>query len=129
MNHTERAKEFLEEYCESRFCKKCIHYGLCTLTYDDKFGCTHFKLKSRFVELPCEVGQKVWFVQSTNWQRTEWEVVEGKVSMLQQKVDKSWKVRISFRGSVWDITLDEIGKDYFLSREEAEKALKERVME
>lgn len=120
-------------------CKDCVHYDVCK-TRDGQtefYGldvdcnnveelCEHFKPKSRYVELPCEVGQKIWFVQSTNWQQTEWEVAEGKVSMLQQKVDKSWKVRISHNSSVWDITVDKIGTEYFLTREEAEKALKER---
>ena len=114
-------------------CKDCVHCEICRedkmLTAFDENQealCTAFKPKSRFVELPCEVGQKVWFLKSTNWQHSEWEVAEGKVSMLQQKVDKSWKVRISHNSSVWDITLDKIGTKYFLSREEAEKALAER---
>jgi hypothetical protein len=119
-------------------CKDCVHYEVCKEqdamlgenTIDEIVGvesvCEFFKPKSRFVELPCEVGQKVWFVNSTNWQQTEWEVAEGKVSMIQQKADKSWKVRISHNSSVWDITLDNIGKEYFLSHEKAVKALAER---
>ena len=48
-------------------CKDCVHYEVCL---DDASACgvdfvvptencKHFKPKSRFVELPCEVGQKV----------------------------------------------------------------------
>lgn len=122
-------------------CKDCVHYEVCmdytTLSESEtaqKFDqvekiCDHFKPKSRFVELPCEVGQKVWFLKYTNWQHTEVEIAEGKVSMLQQKADRSWKVRISHNSYVWDITFDEIGTEYFLSREEAEEALKERCRE
>lgn len=116
MNHTERAKEFLEEYCESRFCKKCIHYGLCTLTYDDKFGCTHFKPKSRFVELPCEVGQKVWFINKVGVPDDDYRM----------SFHYEWVVgETYFHLSMLNV----FGKTIFLSREEAEKALKERVME
>ncbi len=43
-------------------CKDCIHYSVCFITDEDvekevgKFGCDDFKDKSRFVELPCNVG-------------------------------------------------------------------------
>lgn len=71
---------------------------------------------------PCQVGQKVWKLML--WQNYPAEIIEGKVSMLQQKADRTWKIRISRRSSVEDITLDEIGKTVFLTREEAERALK-----
>ena len=74
---------------------------------------------------PCKVGQTVWLIKSLNWQRTEWGIEEGKISMIQQKVDKSWKFRISNNGSVSDYTINTIGKTVFLTREEAEQALKE----
>lgn len=51
------------------------------------------------------------------------EIIKGKVSMLQQKSDKSWKIRITVNSSVWDFTPNEIGTEYFLTKEEAEKAL------
>ena len=117
-------------------CKECIHENLCVIkacpdafenTKWEKEPCDHFKPKSRFIELPCEVGQVVWVVEHSNWQHTEWKVTEAKVSMLQQKADKSWKIRISIRSSVYDVTLDEIGKTVFLAKEEAEKALQEKL--
>ena len=47
-------------------CKDCVHYEVCYLI--EHYGadiegvedCIHFKPKSRFVELPCEVGQTVY---------------------------------------------------------------------
>ena len=77
-----------------------------------------------WIRLPCKVGQKIW--ELCEWSFKETEIREGKVSMLQQKTDKSWKVRITVNHSVYDITLDEIGKTVFLTKEEAENALKER---
>ena len=44
--------------------------------------------------------------------------------MLQQKADKSWKIRITVNSFVWDFTPNEIGTRYFLTREEVERALK-----
>ena len=72
---------------------------------------------------PCKVGDMVWLIKSLNWQRTEWGIKEGKISMIQQKADKSWKFRITENHSVSDYTVDKIGKTVFLAKEEAEKAL------
>ena len=73
---------------------------------------------------PCKVGQTVWWLRG--WCDGSHEIAEGKVSMLQQKADKSWKVRITVNSSVWDFTPNEIGTSYFLTKEEAEAKLKER---
>ena len=113
-------------------CKDCIHYDVCVIVehrlrededYLTEFGCSDFKPKSRYIELPCAVGDTVWWLTTANWQRTEWKIVEVRVSMLQQKADKSWKIRLTHLSSVFDITTDQLGKTVFLSREEAEKAL------
>ncbi len=74
---------------------------------------------------PCKVGQTVWLIKSLNWQQTEWGIKEGKISMIQQKADKSWKFRVTENHSVQDYTVDSIGKTVFLTREEAERKLKE----
>lgn len=72
----------------------------------------------------CYIGQPIWYLHKSYDGLIELD--EGKVSMIQQKADKSWKVRITINSSVWDFTPNEIGIRYFLSREDAEKALKER---
>lgn len=71
---------------------------------------------------PCYVGQPVWELRK--WLHKDAEISAGKVSMLQQKADKSWKIRISVNSAVYDITIDEIGKSVFLTKEAAEQALK-----
>jgi hypothetical protein len=70
---------------------------------------------------PCYIGQEIWHI--TKHYDGRIEIGKGKVSMLQQKSDKSWKIRISVNSSVWDITPNEIGTRYFLTKEEAERAL------
>ena len=82
---------------------------------------TDFLLEHGVIALPVTIGQPVW--ELCRWQHKETEIREGKVSMLQQKADKSWKIRISVNSSVYDITLDEIGKKVFLTKEAAEQAL------
>ena len=73
---------------------------------------------------PCKVGDIVWLIKSLNWQQTEWGIKEGKISMIQQKADKSWKFRVTENHSVQDYTVDKIGKTVFLTKEEAEQALR-----
>lgn len=82
----------------------------------------NYLLENGVVVLPCKVGQKVWMLML--WSKSPAEIIEGKVSMLQQKADGTWKIRITRRSSVEDITPDEIGKTVFLTREEAERALR-----
>jgi hypothetical protein len=73
---------------------------------------------------PCKVGDTVWLIMPLNLQQTEWEIKEGKISMIQQKADKSWKFRVTENHSVQDYTVDKIGKTVFLTKEEAEQKLR-----
>ena len=83
-----------------------------------------YLLENGVIVPPCKVGQTVWLIKSLNWQQTEWGIKEGKISMIQQKADKSWKFRVTENHSVQDYTVDSIGKMVFLTREESERALK-----
>lgn len=75
--------------------------------------------QGRLIELPCAIGDTVWRLHSG-------EIKECKVSMLQQKVDKSWKVRISYPFNHRDDKkLDDLGNTWFLTKEEALAKLKE----
>lgn len=53
----------------SKCCKNCIHYDACKkisdvhgLTFGSATFCNHFKAKSLFVELPCEVGDVIHLI-------------------------------------------------------------------
>lgn len=91
-------------------CKDCIHYELCycegsNMTNDFvERMCLFFKCNSRFVELPCKVGDTVYQVDSER-------IYESTVKRIIYDTD--------------GIAFDEraIGKSVFLPREEAEKAL------
>ena len=95
-------------------CKDCIHYELCFdegMTQFDNSNaeqCTYFKDASKLVELPCKVGDTVY------------EIVDG------FKVHSSVVKNIIFDTA--GIAFDEssIGKQVFLTKEEAEKVAKER---
>ena len=69
------------------------------------------------VRLPCKVGETVYYLNPFN------EIENGKITMIQQKADGTWKFRVTTSYS-HDVTTDAIGKTVFLTREEAEAALK-----
>jgi hypothetical protein len=84
-----------------------------------------YLLENGVIVPPCKVGDNVWLKKPLNWQHMEWGIEEGKISMIQQKADKSWKFRVTENHSVQDYTVDSIGKTVFFTREEAKAKLKE----
>ena len=111
-------------------CKDCVHYEVCAEqdamlgenTIDEIVGvenhCELFKPKSRFVELPCEVGQTVYVLEPEKyWDDGEW------VDVLSTEKVSSVCVYGEYDTIIF---AEDFGKTVFLSREEAEKALAER---
>ena len=111
-------------------CKDCIHYEACR-EYDRAFwghtsnkhsdlinakpeDCPYFKDRSRFVELPCKLGDTVYYFNSDG------EIYSQKVSGF----------IVNFVGILVDsdVMFDShlMGDRFFSTREEAEQALKER---
>lgn len=87
---------------------------------------------------PAYVGQTIYRIKGNwgyadndilheNYKILNWYTVEGKVSMIQQKADKSWKIRMSEGGSVSDHTISQIGDLIFFGKEEAEKKAEEKT--
>lgn len=95
-------------------CKDCYHEFVCSLNQDlaRKAICAMFKDKSRIVELPCKVGDKIY---QTDFVRIYESTINGVI--LSQK-----KVIYDTNGVAFDETA--IGKSIFLTREEAEEALR-----
>lgn len=114
-------------------CKDCIHvevccsylstaYNKCKLaTPDFKLlkniecdDCEHFKDRSRFVELPIKPGEKVFYFDTEGriYETTVTQLVYGATGFL---IDSD----VMFNSNL-------IGKRFFLIREAAEQALKER---
>lgn len=101
-------------------CKDCIHYEACedwAIEYGDNFfpfnNCQVFKPKSRYIELPCAVGDTVYRIYTRSW-------------VGEDKVDDFC---ITDRGLFYyddksrETSCDKFGKTVFLTKEEAEKAL------
>ena len=124
-------------------CKDCLCYNACQYHITEETNMTvsecstGFKNKNEYVKLPAYVGQKVFGLQSKyeydyyrkTFNLIGFEIREGKVSMIQQKADKSWKFRVTVNGSVTDYMLKEVGNNIFFSEaeaiEERDKRLKE----
>ena len=77
---------------------------------------------------PCKVGQTVWFVHTAcNVDGTEYdEILEGKVHSLSTDEKRTWMYMSYLGGLNYWHTFDAVGKTVFLTKEEAEQALKER---
>jgi hypothetical protein len=112
-------------------CKDCLCYEACGYHIDEETTMTvnecstGFKSKDQYIKLPAYIGQSVWRIRSKyNWTSTEFKIIgyeleQGKVSMIQQKADKSWKFRVTITSSVMDFAVADIGKHIFFSEFEA----------
>lgn len=95
-------------------CKECLHLDVCKSrdVFGDMSACEHFKDRSRFVELPCKVGDTVFVVngfKEIEEFEVDYYVVEKNVISVGMVDDGEYEV-----------------ETVFLTREEAERALKER---
>lgn len=113
-------------------CKDCLSYDVCQFHIDEVTKmtvneCRYFKDRNRFVELPCKVGDKVYFIKHFfNYAK---QPMCGTVCMIRTFTGKeSWTFGVIMDGSTIDrhFVSNDIGKTVFLTKEEAEQALKER---
>lgn len=102
-------------------CKDCVHYKPCFYANID--NCEYFKDKSKFIELPCKVGDKVWCI-GTPCGGCECynEIMKEEFIEKCRKCEKAEIIECKFD---YDL-IGEFGKTVFLTREAAETALKER---
>ena len=83
--------------------------------------------EGRCVVLPCKVGDNAYTVCSC--MPSGPFVEEWTVTMITMKRDGNIKIRITESGSSCECTVDKLGKTVFLTRTEAEAALKAREQE
>lgn len=130
------------ECCAEFLCGECPYQKYEHNEY--KMKCIHNLMKDindlvKNIEIPpAYVGQTIYRIKGKwgyaesdtlheNYKILSWYTVEGKVSMIQQKADKSWKIRMSEGGSVSDHTISQIGELIFFDKEEAEKKAEEKT--
>ena len=98
--------------------KDCIHDEICVFRGKGNCPdeCAQFKDKARFVELPCKIGDVVYCIRKNPYEKGIY-VKENKV------------LTIDWNGDYFVLftTVSEIlGKTVFLTREDAERALRKR---
>lgn len=117
-------------------CKDCLSYCSCGWTYNAEH-CKHFKDRNKFVELPCKVGDKLFIIDDDGY--GEYECSEFSIGVLQE-LRIFAKCGISGYQNIQECSehycgqpccstsfvSQDFGKTVFLTREEAEQALKER---
>ena len=114
-------------------CNDCLHAEVCE-EYGEVFSlikggkCSLFKDRSRFVKLPCKVGDTVYFdnvcIQSA---RVLAIYIDAEGGMLDLEITAYSDNALGFEKFInKDYKFEDIGKHLFLKKEEAEQALKER---
>ena len=115
-------------------CKDCLHDEACSifagdLGEDGAEKCVCFKDRNRFVELPCKVGDAIYILTNDSPTGIEESQVK-KIELI--KMQSKTKIRLTvpcvyddWGSAQWEIGVNDFGKTAFLTREEAEKALKE----
>ena len=116
-------------------CKDCIHYEACHDMYYEEHAtrhfdpekhnaekeCGYFKDRSRFVELPCKVGDTVFVVEEIAEER---KIIKDHVETISIGYYADGVNIYQFDGIKTDGYFEDFGKTVFLTREEAEQALK-----
>ena len=131
-------------------CKDCVHVEVCisylreaykqahlatsdlnsvlSLRCDD---CEHFKDRSRFVELPCKVGDKVYLLDNLHIKYADviGIYIDAFGGVFDLRIYTNIQLANGFGYKYFiskDYTFEDIGKRIFLTKEAAEQALKER---
>ena len=103
-------------------CGDCIHFDLCEMMYSripEIDGCDYFKDRSRFVELPCEVGDTLYMAISDRQIVLSAVVTEiniNEASLVIKAAEKITYTMLAFIPS-------NFGSTVFTTKEEAEQAL------
>lgn len=116
-------------------CIDCIHYGICTfhLTNEEYKRCVHFKPKSRYIELPCAVGDTVYRIVEMGTGirfkyvgRYEVAITKShKIAPCEETIKRFIRSVVVTKNNFFDVC-EKWGKNVFLTKEEAEKVLEER---
>ena len=108
-------------------CKDCLHYEACKdYGVDDvckELGvCKQFTDRSEWVHLPCKAGDTVYCIDFAE----DIGIDNGIVYAFSHTDNQDWFSARYESGLRYDHPSRVLGKTVFLTREEAEKALKER---
>lgn len=108
-------------------CKDCIHYEVCCDEYElaHAENCNDFKDKSKYIELPCNVGDTAYFI----WNFNEPEIQQCEVKEFQLDCSGIY-VCLSYVNCIGHheysrFLMRNLHNSWFLTKSEAEAKLKE----
>lgn len=110
-------------------CKDCVHYDACNRILNRLEVCDQFKDKTRFVELPCKVGDTIYKVWYLPCHHGETYPDSYNCCGCEDECDLKKTIFEVPVPSIQFIVKEFLKKDngvYYLTREEAEKVLKEK---
>lgn len=114
-------------------CKNCVHCDVCRIREFPSIqeiledGCNKYKDKSLVVELPCKVGDEVYYLTSIDTAK-ELNVKEIFCGIVQAVCYERKDIYLTAKytnGLTYYHNLKDLGKTVFLTKEEAEAKLKE----
>lgn len=117
-------------------CKDCISYGVCNEHWlgtgdmpnlcSGEYICEQFKDRNRFVELPCKVGDTVYYPWAYDENKgiafNKIESIKIYVGRIPLVLVEDWESDMPIPTAFYP---EDFGKTVFLTREEAEKKLEE----
>lgn len=118
-------------------CKDCLHLEACKQWYTalpDKYhnGCEHFKDRSHFVELPCNIGDKIYVIHRAkdgngHVQPLICSALHLRDEINRRRIKKKYEYVVAKHDGYCAAHLDltKLGIDWFVNYEAAKKALEE----
>lgn len=103
-------------------CKECLHVEAC-LESDKDLICRDYKDRSRFVELPCKVGDTVYLLHNVYNNILAYSVSKILINSGEPIIEI---VEAERRIHFLHLPARELNKSLFFTKEQAEQALKER---
>lgn len=109
-------------------CKDCLCFGMCLLSSEKAGVCEEFKDRSKFIELPCKVGDTVYFYD-TFGVVLPYFVETLNISYYKKNLNyytyeaNCTNVEENELLDSIDFDVEDIGESVFLTKEEAEQAL------
>lgn len=97
------------------FCTECHHGTVCE--GDDLVRCTDVELPHEKVELPCRLGQKVWFIRDKNKK----DIIETVVEKIILK-SGGWYMKLACN-AMYETSCRSIGKTVFFSEHSTREML------
>lgn len=109
-------------------CKDCMHNEVCCDEYElaHAENCNNFKDKSKYIELPCKVGDMVYAYckavnQTVGYSVEDIHIDDEKTRFFATAFDVYFNEFLDDK----EFLEDDIGKTVFLTKSEAEQKLKE----